>query len=47
MTGRELTLGAVLVRLEEREREITAQAEEAREQITQLRAQLAECGPCR
>ncbi|MER7202238.1 hypothetical protein [Streptomyces sp. CB01635] len=44
MTGGELTLGAVLARLEEREREITAQAEEAREQITQLTAQLEELG---
>ncbi|MFE6904436.1 hypothetical protein ACFVFJ_48005 [Streptomyces sp. NPDC057717] len=44
MTGGELTLGAVLARLEEREREITAQAEEAREQITQLTAQLDELG---
>lgn len=30
MTGGELTLGAVLARLEEREREITAQAETTR-----------------
>ncbi|MFE7355594.1 hypothetical protein ACFU8Q_20960 [Streptomyces sp. NPDC057543] len=44
MTGGELTLGAVLARLEEREREITAQAEETREQITQLTAQLDELG---
>ncbi|MFL4906026.1 hypothetical protein ACJ6WF_23330 [Streptomyces sp. MMS24-I2-30] len=44
MTGGELTLGAVLARLEERECEITAQAEEAREQITQLTAQLDELG---
>ncbi|MEU1802829.1 hypothetical protein [Streptomyces sp. NPDC019937] len=36
MTGGELTLGAVLARLEEREREIAAQAE----QITQLTAVL-------
>ncbi|WP_330287191.1 hypothetical protein [Streptomyces sp. NBC_00576] len=42
MTGGELTLGAVLARLEEREREITAQAETTREQITQLTAQLDE-----
>lgn len=38
MTSGELSLGAVLVRLEEREREIAAQTEEAREQITQLTA---------
>jgi hypothetical protein len=44
MTGGELTLGAVLVRLEEREREITAQAEQTREQITQLTAHLDELG---
>ncbi|MFE7332281.1 hypothetical protein ACFU8W_46980 [Streptomyces sp. NPDC057565] len=44
MTGGELTLGAVLARLEEREREITAQAEETRERITQLTAQLDELG---
>jgi hypothetical protein len=44
MTGGEFTLGAVLARLEEREREITAQAEETREQITQLTAQLDELG---
>ncbi|MEU2601739.1 hypothetical protein [Streptomyces hirsutus] len=44
MTSGELTLGAVLARLEEREREITAQAEETREQITQLTAQLDELG---
>ncbi|CAM5648458.1 hypothetical protein [Streptomyces griseomycini] len=44
MTGGELTLGAVLARLEEREREITAQAETMREQITQLTAQLDELG---
>jgi prefoldin subunit 5 len=43
MTG-ELTLGAMLARLEEREREITAQAETTREQITQLTAQLDELG---
>lgn len=34
MTGGELTLGAVLARREEREPEITAQAETMREQIT-------------
>jgi hypothetical protein len=44
MTVGELTLGAVLARLEEREREITAQAEKTREQITQLTAQLDELG---
>ncbi|MFF3518974.1 hypothetical protein [Streptomyces sp. NPDC002573] len=42
MTGGELTLGAVLVRLEEREREIAAQAEQTREQIAQLTAMLDE-----
>ncbi|MFF2410815.1 hypothetical protein [Streptomyces sp. NPDC058092] len=42
MTGGELTLGAVLARLEEREGEITAQAEAVREQITQLTARLDE-----
>ncbi|PNV31909.1 hypothetical protein C1708_05940 [Streptomyces sp. DH-12] len=36
MTGGELTLGAVLVRLEEREREIVTQVKEARGQIAQL-----------
>ncbi|MFE2912257.1 hypothetical protein ACFXI0_15235 [Kitasatospora indigofera] len=36
MTGGELTLGALLVRLEERERVITAQAETAREKIAEL-----------
>ncbi|MFJ2162751.1 hypothetical protein [Streptomyces sp. NPDC087856] len=40
MTGGELTLGAVLVRLEEREREISAQAEAAREKIAELTALL-------
>jgi hypothetical protein len=44
MTSGDLTLGAVLVRLEEREREITAQAEETREQITRLTAALDELG---
>ncbi|MFK0288832.1 hypothetical protein ACIQVL_51480 [Streptomyces sp. NPDC090499] len=44
MTGGELTLGAVLARLEEREREITAQAEATREQIAQLTARLDELG---
>ncbi|MFE2718837.1 hypothetical protein ACFXKI_44725 [Streptomyces mirabilis] len=42
MTGGELTLGAVLVRLEEREGEIAAQAETTREQIAQLTARLDE-----
>ncbi|WP_328674962.1 hypothetical protein [Streptomyces sp. NBC_00343] len=42
MTGGELTLGAVLVRLEEREGEITAQADATREQIAQLTARLDE-----
>lgn len=36
MTGGELTLGAVLARLEEREREIAAQAEAAQEKIAEL-----------
>ncbi|SCF83670.1 Transposase [Streptomyces sp. MnatMP-M17] len=40
MTGGELTSGAVLVRLEEREREIAAQAEAAREKIAELTALL-------
>jgi hypothetical protein len=44
MTGGELTLGAVLARLEEREREIAAQAETTREQITRLTTQLDELG---
>jgi hypothetical protein len=44
MTGGELTLGAVPARLEEREREITAQAETMREQVAQLTAQLDELG---
>ncbi|MFF8846490.1 hypothetical protein ACF08N_27875 [Streptomyces sp. NPDC015127] len=44
MTGGELTLGAVLVRLEELEREITAQAEATREQIAQLTTRLDELG---
>ncbi|MEV5530761.1 hypothetical protein [Streptomyces prunicolor] len=42
MTGGELTLGAVLVRLEEWQREITAQADATREQIAQLTARLDE-----
>jgi hypothetical protein len=44
VTGGDLTLGAVLARLEVREREITAQAETTREQITQLTTQLDELG---
>jgi hypothetical protein len=44
MTGGELTLGAVLARLEEREREIAVQAESTREQIAQLAARLDELG---
>jgi prefoldin subunit 5 len=42
MTGAELTLGAVLSRLEEREGEIAAQAETTREQIAQLTARMDE-----
>lgn len=42
MSGGELTLGAVLARLEEREREIAAQADLARERIAELSAQLEE-----
>ena len=38
MTGGELTLRAVLARLEEREREIGAQAEAAKERIAELSA---------
>ncbi|MGW0761535.1 hypothetical protein ACWD1Y_34535 [Streptomyces sp. NPDC002814] len=44
MTGAELTLGAVLSRLEEREGEIAAQAETTREQIAQLTARMDELG---
>ncbi|MFJ4633378.1 hypothetical protein [Streptomyces sp. NPDC088847] len=44
MTSGDLTLGAVLVRLEEREREIAAQADETREQVTRLTAVLDELG---
>ncbi|MEU6512174.1 hypothetical protein [Streptomyces sp. NPDC046942] len=44
MTSGDLTLGAVLVRLEEREREIAVQAEETRGQITRLTAVLDELG---
>jgi hypothetical protein len=44
MTGGELTLGAVPARLEERESDITAQAETMREQVGQLTAQLDEPG---
>ncbi|MGP3972386.1 hypothetical protein [Streptomyces sp. 6N223] len=39
MTGGELTLGAVLARLEEREREIAAQANVAKERIAELSTQ--------
>ncbi|MGI5192190.1 hypothetical protein ACQEVY_00795 [Streptomyces sp. CA-288835] len=42
MTGGELTLGAVLARLEGRERELAAQAEAAKERIAELSAQLEE-----
>ncbi|MFI5679967.1 hypothetical protein [Streptomyces cellulosae] len=42
MTGGELTVGAVLARLEERERELVAQAEAARERVAELSAQLEE-----
>ncbi|MER5211804.1 hypothetical protein ABT063_14780 [Streptomyces sp. NPDC002838] len=42
MRGDQLTLGAVLARLEEREREITAQADAAKERIAELSAQLEE-----
>jgi hypothetical protein len=44
MTYGELTLGAVLARLEEQERELAVQAEAAREQIAQLTARLDELG---
>lgn len=44
MTGGELTLGAVLARLEEREGEIAAQAVATRRQIAQLTARLDELG---
>lgn len=40
MTGGELTLGAVLARLEAQEREVAAHAEAAREKITELTALL-------
>ncbi|MFC9931526.1 hypothetical protein [Streptomyces sp. NPDC127190] len=42
MTGGELTLGAVLARLEERERKLAAQAEAVKEWIAELSAQLQE-----
>ncbi|MEV7386136.1 hypothetical protein [Streptomyces sp. NPDC091215] len=42
MSGSELTLGAVLARLEEQEREIAAQAEATRGRIAELAAQLQE-----
>jgi hypothetical protein len=44
MTAGELTLGALLARLEEREQEIAAQAETTGEQIAQLTARLDELG---
>lgn len=44
VTSGDLTLGAVLVRLEEREREIAAKADETREQVTRLTAVLDELG---
>lgn len=43
MRGDQLTLGAVPARLGEREREITAQADAAKERIAELSAQLEEC----
>ncbi len=42
MRGDQLTLGAVPARLEEREREITAQGDAAKERIAELSAQLEE-----
>ena len=44
MNNGELTLGAVLARLEEQEREIATQAEATRARITELTAQLEEFG---
>ncbi|MGW1530405.1 hypothetical protein [Streptomyces sp. NPDC002159] len=44
MSDSELSLGAVLARLEEQEREIAAQAETTRERIAELTAQLEEFG---
>lgn len=44
MNNDALTLGAVLARLEEREREIATQAEATRARITELTAQLEEFG---
>ncbi|WP_416986734.1 hypothetical protein [Streptomyces sp. T028] len=44
MNNDELTLGAVLARLEEQEREIATQAEATRARITELTAQLEEFG---
>lgn len=44
MSGGELTLGAVLARLEEQERQLAVQAETTREQIAQLTARLDELG---
>ncbi|NMI62376.1 hypothetical protein FNV62_43105 [Streptomyces sp. RLB3-17] len=42
MTGDQLTLGALLARLEEREQQIAAQTEAAKERIAELSAQLEE-----
>ncbi|WP_435225702.1 hypothetical protein [Streptomyces sp. Tue6028] len=42
MSGSELTLGALLARLEEREREIAAQSEATLGRIAELAAQLEE-----
>jgi hypothetical protein len=44
MTGGELTLGAVLAQVEEREQQIAVQAEATGERIAQLTAQLDELG---
>ncbi|MFI8358443.1 hypothetical protein [Streptomyces cyaneofuscatus] len=44
MSDGEFTLGAMLARLEEREGELTTQAETVREQITRLSAELDELG---
>ncbi|MEW2268883.1 hypothetical protein GTY41_33125 [Streptomyces sp. SID685] len=44
MNNNELTLGAVLARLEEQERDIAAQAEAAHTRITELTARLEEFG---
>ncbi|NGO08299.1 hypothetical protein G5C60_11830 [Streptomyces sp. HC44] len=40
MRGDQLTLGAVLARLEEQERDITGQVDAAKERIAELSAQL-------